>query len=233
MQPLDYAAIVAYLAITMFIVYRSSRQQDDTEDFFLGNRSMPWFAVGLSIMATLLSTNTYLGAPGEMIKYGPAWVLGFAAYPLVLLVVLYVWIPFFMRLRLTSAYDYLAERYDYRARLLGGLLFLGMRLGWMSMVVFTASKAMVAMLGDSLVPAQPMAGSCPTHLPGDRRRRRRGDDLRLHRRHAGRHLDRRLAGLHAVRRRAGDHLLRDGFGANGRRHLVAGHRQPQRNAAAR
>jgi SSS family solute:Na+ symporter len=158
MHLLDYAAVVAYLAITMFIVYRSSRQQDDTEDFFLGNRSMPWFAVGLSIMATLLSTNTYLGAPGEMIKYGPAWMLGMAAYPLVALVVMYLWIPFFMRLRLTSAYDYLAERYDRRARLLGGLLFLGLRLGWMSMVVYTASKAMVAMIGGSLLPATKLIG---------------------------------------------------------------------------
>jgi solute:Na+ symporter, SSS family len=165
MQPLDYAAIVAYLAITMLIVYRASRKQEDTEDFFLGNRSMPWFAVGLSIMATLLSTNTYLGAPGEMIKYGPAWVLGFAAYPLILLVVLYVWIPFFMRLRLTSAYDYLAERYDYRARLLGGLLFLGLRLGWMSMVVYTASKAMVAMVGDALAPLSQWLGAAQPIYP--------------------------------------------------------------------
>ena len=164
MQPLDYAAVVAYLAITMFIVYRSGRQQEDTEDFFLGNRSMPWFAVGLSIMATLLSTNTYLGAPGEMIKHGPAWMLGMAAYPLVLLVVMYLWIPFFMRLRLTSAYDYLAERYDNRARLLGGLLFLGMRLGWMSMVVYTASKAMVAMVGDSLMPQGQWLRRCSANL---------------------------------------------------------------------
>ncbi len=165
MQTLDYAAIVAYLAVTMFIVYRASRKQEDTEDFFLGNRSMPWFAVGLSIMATLLSTNTYLGAPGEMIKYGPAWMIGMAAYPLVLLVVLYVWIPFFMRLRLTSAYDYLAERYDKRARLLGGLLFLGLRLGWMSMVVYTASKAMVAMVGDALMPLSQWVGAAQPVYP--------------------------------------------------------------------
>lgn len=151
MQPLDYVAVVAYLAVTILIVYRSSREQDDTENFFLGGRSMPWFAVGLSIMATLLSTNTYLGAPGEMIKYGPAYVMGYVAYPLAAVVVIGAWIPFFMRLRMTSAYEYLERRYDYRARFLGGLLFLAMRLGWMSMVVFTASKAMVAMVDEPLV----------------------------------------------------------------------------------
>ena len=77
---LDYLAVVAYLAVTMWIVQRSSQQQSDTDEFFLGGRSMPWLAVGLSIMATLLSTNTYLGAPGEMIKNGPAYFFGFLAH---------------------------------------------------------------------------------------------------------------------------------------------------------
>src|SRR5262245_30586873 len=98
LQWLDYAAVVGYMLVTFWIVYRSSRKQDDTEDFFLGGRSMPWLAVGLSIMATLLSTNTYLGAPGEMIKYGPAYFIGYLAYPLTTAVVLCLWIPFFMRL---------------------------------------------------------------------------------------------------------------------------------------
>jgi SSS family solute:Na+ symporter len=146
LELLDYLAVVAYLAVTLVILYRAGRKQHDTEDFFLGGRSMPWLAVGLSIMATLLSTNTYLGAPGEMIRYGPAYFFGFLAYPLAAAVVLLLWIPFFMRLRLTSAYEYLEHRFDARARFVGGLLFLGLRLGWMSMVVYTASMAMVTML---------------------------------------------------------------------------------------
>jgi SSS family solute:Na+ symporter len=107
---------------------------------------MPWLAVGLSIMATLLSTNTYLGAPGEMIRYGPAYFFGFVGYPLAAIVVLSLWVPFFMRLRFTSAYEYLEQRYDERVRFIGALLFLGLRLGWMSMVVYTASMAMVTMV---------------------------------------------------------------------------------------
>ena len=100
LELLDYLAVAAYLAVTLAILYRAGRKQHDTEDFFLGGRSMPWLAVGLSIMATLLSTNTYLGAPGEMIRYGPAYFFGFLAYPLAALIVLTLWIPFFMRLRL-------------------------------------------------------------------------------------------------------------------------------------
>jgi SSS family solute:Na+ symporter len=146
LELLDYLAVVGYLAVTMWILVRAGRKQEDTEDFFLGGRRMPWLAVGLSLMATLLSTNTYLGAPGEMIRHGPAYFLGYLAYPLTAVVILYVWIPFFMRLHMSSAYEYLEQRFDRRARLVGGTLFLGLRLGWMSMVVYTASMAMVTML---------------------------------------------------------------------------------------
>jgi SSS family solute:Na+ symporter len=159
LQALDYLAIVAYLVITLLIVYRASRRQADTEDFFLGGRSMPWFAVGLSILATLLSTNTYLGAPGEMIKYGPAYFLGYLAVPFVIAIVVGLWIPFFMRLRVISAYEYLELRFDRRARLFGGLLFLGLRLGWMSMVVYTASMAIVTMLPGPLYRVSDFCGT--------------------------------------------------------------------------
>lgn len=162
MDTLDYWAIAGYLVITWAIAWRASRKQASTDDFFLGGRSMPWFAVGLSIMATLMSTNTYLGAPGEMIKYGPAYFFGYLAYPLVALVVIGVWIPFFMRLRLTSAYDYLELRFDRRTRHLGTALFLGLRLGWMSMVVYTASMAMISMLPE---PAARLAELCSASHP--------------------------------------------------------------------
>jgi len=143
---LDYVALLVYLIVTFLIVVWASRKQSDTEDFFLGGRSMPWMAVGLSMMATLLSTNTYLGVPGEIIRYGINYIIGYVAYIPIILVVGFVWIPFFMRLRMTSAYEYLERRFDYRARLLGGVLFLFLRLGWMSMVVYTASLAMVEMV---------------------------------------------------------------------------------------
>lgn len=159
LELLDYLAVIAYLAVALLILYWAGRKQKDTEDFFLGGRSMPWLAVGLSIMATLLSTNTYLGAPGEMIRYGPSYFVGFLAYPVAAAIVLLLWIPFFMRLRLTSAYEYLQHRFDMRARFVGSLLFLGLRLGWMSMVVYTASTAVVTMLPGPLEAVSNFCGS--------------------------------------------------------------------------
>lgn len=145
LQVLDYVAVALYLLVTFAIVLWSLRRQSTTDDFFLGGRRMPWMAVGLSLMATLMSTISYMGLPGEAIKYGFAFFCGYLALPFSMAVVLCLWVPFFMRLHMTSAYEYLETRFDYRARLLAGLLFLLLRLGWMSLVVYTASLALAQM----------------------------------------------------------------------------------------
>lgn len=148
LETLDYAAIGLYMVGTFGISLWFGRKQKNVDDFFVGGRQMPWFAVGLSIMATLFSTLSYLGAPGEMIKNGIGLSLGSLAIPFSLVVVFYLWIPFFMRLKLTSAYEYLERRFSYTVRLIGAVLFIFLRLGWMSMVVFAASMALDRVKGD-------------------------------------------------------------------------------------
>jgi solute:Na+ symporter, SSS family len=150
LQPLDYAAVVLYLLVTFGIAVWFGRKQKNTEDFFVGGRRMPWLAVGLSILATLFSTISYLGVPGEVIKNGIALFCGYLAIPFTFLVIMYLWVPFFMRLRLTSAYEYLDKRFNYAVRLIGATLFIFLRLGWMSMVTFVASLALDRIKGDDI-----------------------------------------------------------------------------------
>ena len=145
LQPFDYAVVFVYMACMMFIGWYLSRKQMNIEDFFVGGRSMPWMATGLSMVATLMSTLTYLGAPGEMIKHGVAQFLGILALPFVFIVVWSLWVPFFMRLRLTSAYEYLELRFGPRARLLGVVLYLYMRFLWMGAIIYSASLALALM----------------------------------------------------------------------------------------
>ncbi|MFO0918372.1 MAG: hypothetical protein U0872_08665 [Planctomycetaceae bacterium] len=114
LETLDFVAIIGYLLLTFGIAVWFGSRQKNTEDFFVGGRSMPWFAVGLSILATLFSTLSYLGMPGEAIKNGFGVALGILASPLSMAVVMFLWIPFFMRLRLTSAYEYLERRVQLR-----------------------------------------------------------------------------------------------------------------------
>jgi len=142
LQLLDYGLIAAYMVGTFGIAWWFGRKQKNTDDYFVGGRSMPWFAVGLSILATLFSTLTYLGMPGEVIKHGTRIYFGYLTIPFTACVITLLWIPFFMRLRLVSAYEYLERRFSYPLRAVGASLFILLRLGWMSMVIYAASDAL-------------------------------------------------------------------------------------------
>jgi SSS family solute:Na+ symporter len=150
LETLDYVAIALYMLITFGIAVWFGRKQKSVDDYFVGGRRMPWFAVGLSILATLFSTLSYLGAPGEMIKNGIGMFIGNLAIPFSAGVVLFLWVPFFMRLHVTSAYEYLERRFNYAVRLTGAGLFLLLRLGWMSMVIYAASMALDRVKGDDM-----------------------------------------------------------------------------------
>lgn len=160
LQWVDFVGVGLYLLVTAGIVAWSSLRQKDTEDYFLGGRRMPWMAVGLSLLATLMSSISYMGVPGEMIKNGIAMFAQYMALPFSMTVVLLVWMPFFMRMRFTSAYEYLERRFDSKVRTVGSLLFLFLRLGWMSMVMYVGALALTQMVG-TLVPSgftDPVAG---------------------------------------------------------------------------
>src|SRR3954452_7538662 len=99
LEVFDFIVVVLYIVATLGIVYRASRHQHNTDDYFLGNRRLPWMAVGLSIMATLLSSLTYLSVTGEVVKSGIAAFLTQAAILPAAPFVIFLFIPFFMRLR--------------------------------------------------------------------------------------------------------------------------------------
>lgn len=151
LQWIDFLAVGIYLVITMAIVIWSSRRQANASEYFLGGRRMPWMAVGLSVLATLMSSISYMGVPGEMIRNGVAMFAQYLALPFSMIIVLFVWVPFFMRLKFTSAYEYLERRFDTQTRMIGSLLFLLLRLGWMSMVTYVGSLALTQMVG-TLIP---------------------------------------------------------------------------------
>jgi SSS family solute:Na+ symporter len=152
LHPFDYVVILLYLGGVLAVGWYFSRQQDEQEDYFVAGRQMPWLAVGLSIVATMLSTVTYLAAPGEVIQHGLAMAIGWLAIPIAFVVVNTLWIPFFMRLGVTSIYEYLERRFGLVARLTAVAMFvLILRLFWMATIVLTASRAVAQITHSSLI----------------------------------------------------------------------------------
>lgn len=138
----DHVVIGVYLAGMLIMGLKIAFRQRSTDDFFVGGRNLPSWAVGISLLASLLSTITYLGMPGEMFRTGLGFLTRQLGVPIVLIVVWFVFLPFFMKLKLTSAYEYLERRFNYSTRALAAVFCILLLLGWMSVVVLTASRAM-------------------------------------------------------------------------------------------
>ncbi len=143
----DYVVIVIYfLAMIGIGVYFSGKQSSGVE-YFIAGRSMPWLAVGLSLFSALLSTISYLAVPGETIHQGLAYSLNLLHIPISYGVIYFLLIPFFMRLKVVSAYEYLERRFSPGVRTFGAVLFMFYCFGWMAAVVLTCSLGLQQMTG--------------------------------------------------------------------------------------
>ena len=144
----DWVVIAVYAVLVLAVGWYYSRVTKTQEDYLLGNRQMRPSMVGISLFASLISTISYLSWPGEIIKNGPMIMCCLLAYPLIGLVVGWFIVPFIMRLKVTSAYEILELRLGSGVRTLGSLLFLALRLMWMSVIVYaTSSKVLIPLFG--------------------------------------------------------------------------------------
>lgn len=143
----DWAIVLVYAGSTIALGWYFSRRQKSTEEYFVGGGNMNSLLVGVSLFATLLSTISYRSMPGEVLGKGPMGMTNMLAYPLVFVIVGYGLIPFLMRQRATSAYALLEERLGLSVRMLGVVMFLLLRLVWMSLLVYLTAEALVVMIG--------------------------------------------------------------------------------------
>ena len=143
----DYSIIVVYGLAVLGIGWWCSRRQTSTEEYFLGGRKMGWLIVGLSTMATLVSTITYLTIPGEIIKNGPGVLWSHVSVFAAFFVVGYLIIPRIMAHNIVSGYELLERQFGNGIRQAAAVLFLLIRLAWAGLVVYTCSIALTAMTG--------------------------------------------------------------------------------------
>src|SRR5256885_5502685 len=109
---------------------------------------MSWLPVGLSLMAALDSAIDYLMQPSATIRYGLILVIGTSSWLLLYPWVTRVTLPFYRRLNVYTAYEYLESRFDVRVRTLAAGIFLVWRLGWMATAIYVPCLAIAAVTGD-------------------------------------------------------------------------------------
>ncbi len=150
MNIVDWIIVFVYAMIVIAIGVFASRKQNNTDEYFRGSRQLPWWAIGFSIIATSFSAASLLGGPGEGYNHGFLYLqlqLGdLIGYGLVIL----FFVPFFVRLNLTTAYEYLEKRFDAKTRSLGSLCFLLFVIARLGGLLYAASLVVSKVTGLNL-----------------------------------------------------------------------------------
>ncbi len=124
MKLLDWIIVAAYLAYVIWDGIRMTKHSGSKEGYFLANRSLPWWAVGLSVMATQLSAITLVGTTGQAYSDGMRFIQFYYGLPLAMIILCVTVVPFFHRANVFTAYEYLEKRFDVKVRTLTSFFFL-------------------------------------------------------------------------------------------------------------
>ncbi|MES2694575.1 MAG: sodium-coupled permease [Verrucomicrobiota bacterium] len=145
----DWTIVVVYLGAILGLGAWVGRKQSSSSEYFTAATThIHPFLVGISLYASLLSTISYLGKPGEMMSRGPVVLIAqIVSVPIAYWVISGWILPAIMRQRVTSAYELLEARLGTTGRLLGALLFVKLRLVWMGLLVYVSSTAIAVIVG--------------------------------------------------------------------------------------
>jgi SSS family transporter len=124
MHPINWAIVVVYLVYVVVDGIRKSKDTDSIAGYFVANRSLAWWVVGLSVMATQLSAVTMIGTTGQGATDGLRFVQIYFGLPLAMVILGVTLVPLLHGSGVYTAYEYLERRFDPKTRSLTALLFL-------------------------------------------------------------------------------------------------------------
>ena len=150
MHLVDWTIIAVYLVWIVWDGIRLTKRSDELEGYFLGGRSLPWWAAGLSVMATQLSAITMIGTTGQAYADGMRFIQYYYALPLAMVILSVTLVPFFHNARVYTAYEYLEQRFDAKTRALTSFLFLMSRSMALGVVISAPAIVLSVMLGISV-----------------------------------------------------------------------------------
>lgn len=146
---MDWAIIVLYVGLIAYLGKRFSEKNQSTAGYFVGSRSVPAWAIGMSVLATLISSVTFLAYPGQ--GFSGNWILlvqGLAV-PITLLTFVWFIVPLYRRFIGLSAYEYFEKRFGFFARLYSSLGFVMMHFTKMGTVFYLLALALASMTGQN------------------------------------------------------------------------------------
>ena len=144
---LNWTVLIVYMLGMLGLGYFFMLRENSSEDFFKGGGRIPWWAAGISIYATMLSAITYMAIPAK--AYATDWTY----YPMLITILLVsfpvikYYLPYFRRLNITSAYEYLEMRFNLSTRMIASTLFIVFMVARTALVLYLPSLALTAVTG--------------------------------------------------------------------------------------
>lgn len=150
LRPLDLAVILSFLSVCIGIGVYCSRRSKSADNYFLAGRKMPGWVVGFSLMATLISSMTFMAAPGFAYASDWRYVPCSVMFIFSILYGMFIFMPVFRKANMNSAYEYLERRFGRWARVYAAIGYVLMQIARLGLVLYTVSLAVHVMLGPKL-----------------------------------------------------------------------------------
>jgi solute:Na+ symporter, SSS family len=147
MRLADWLVVAVYIVWIVYDGLRRSKGTDKVDGYFLANRSLPWWAVGLSVIATQMSAVTMVGTTGQGYLTGLRFVQFYFGLPIAMIILSVTVVPFFTRAKVYTAYEYLERRFDTRVRSLASFIFLMGRAFSLGVTLAAPAVVMSTILG--------------------------------------------------------------------------------------
>ena len=150
---LNWTILVAYIGGTLVLGYFLSKRVHTAEHYYLGQRTTPWWAIGLSVVATYIGALTFLGGPAWSYVDGFSVIFIHINYPIAIFVVITLFLPFFYNSGCASIFDYLERRFGLASRTVMSAVFLLGNIGYSGIMLYTTALVLEFITGIDVVTA--------------------------------------------------------------------------------
>jgi SSS family transporter len=138
-QTLDLIIVVIYMIGIMYLGYALGKSNESEEDYFVAGRSLPWYAIGLSVGVTMISANSFIGGPGWGYYDGILAAMVNITVPISILFITYTVLPVLYNAKVTTVYEYINKRLGGKSRILNVVIWLCQSMIFMGGFVYTPS----------------------------------------------------------------------------------------------
>ena len=148
LSAIDIVVCLLYLTVVFGLAWMCARGQEDNEDYFVGGRTMNWWAVGISMFATSFSAISFLAFPQRGAYLDYSFFLTILFIPFVITPILwFIFVPMYIRLRVSSGYEYLGKRFGLTAQRIGATLYCAYSIGWMGTMLYAVALTLQTVMG--------------------------------------------------------------------------------------